>query len=63
MVRMAPEFLRHNAHELVFNGAHGAARRKPGSIGDAKDVRIHCNGRLTEGDIQHHIGSLPADTG
>ena len=37
-------------------------RREAGAVGDAEDVRIDRDGRFAEGDVQHHAGSLTADT-
>ena len=60
---MAFVFRRHDAVELGLNLERRLAGRHAGPIADAKDVSIDGNGRLTEGDVEHHIGRLAADAG
>lgn len=61
MVRIGPEFSGDCAQQPLLHLQRRAARRESGPIGDPEDMRIHCDGRFSEGGIQHHIRSLSAD--
>ena len=39
------------------------AGREPGAVADAEDVGVDRDGRLAEGDVEHHVGGLAADAG
>ena len=51
------------SQQARFDLERRAARRQPGAVGDAEDVRVHRDRRLAEGDVQHHVGGLAADAG
>ena len=37
------------------------SRRQAGAVADAEDMGVDGQGRVGEGDVQHHIGGLAAD--
>ena len=37
--------------------------RQSGAIADAEDVGVDRDGRLAEGDVEHHVRGLAADAG
>jgi hypothetical protein len=39
------------------------ARRQPGPVAEAEDMRVDGDGRLAEGRVEHDIGRLAPDTG
>ena len=55
------EFVRHKLDQLALNHFDRFARRDAGAVGDAEVVRIDCDGRLAEGDVEHHVGGLAAN--
>ena len=57
------EFGGHDFISCVLDRRDGLAGREPGAVGDAEDMRVHRDGRLAEGDVEHHIGGLAADAG
>lgn len=62
MVRVSSERLRDDPVELRFDFFHGLSRRKPGSIANAKDMRVDCERLLSKCGVEDHIGSLAADS-
>lgn len=54
-------FGRDDLLESLFDGKRGFADRKRNPVRDAKNMRIHRDGGLTEGNIQHHISSFTAN--
>lgn len=55
MVGTAPERLRDGRHKLLFDTLHGFMLGKAQTLGDAKDVRVHCEGRNMKGIAEHHV--------
>ena len=53
--------VRHDFEQFFFDCHHVLAWRDAGAVGDPEDVRIDCDGRLAEGDVQNHIGGFAAD--
>ena len=49
--------------EHVLDLARRPARRQPGAVADAEQMRVDGDGRLAEGDVEHDIGGLAADAG
>ena len=51
------------AHETLLDLERRLAFRQAGTVGHPEDVRIHGDGRLAKGRIQHHVGRLASDPG
>ena len=59
-----PPFLtRHEFGDVVFDRARRLAKRETESMRHAKNVRIHGERRILEGDRHHHVCRLAADPG
>src|SRR6266851_6436730 len=62
VVRVLAEALGDELEKFVLDLAHILARCEAGAVGDAKDVRVHRDGRMAEGGVEDHVGGLPADS-
>lgn len=56
-----PEAGWHDPHQAIFDFSHGAAGRKPKTVGDAEDVRIDGNGGLAKGGVEYDVGRFATD--
>ena len=63
MVRVHRVRGRHALQQLQLDGQRRFARRQPGAVADAEDVRVHRHRRLAKGHVQHHVGGLAAHAG
>ena len=63
MMGVKHEFGRDHPLKFQLHFERRVARRQPGSIADAKYMRIHCNGALAESHVEHDIGGLAARSG
>ena len=52
---------RHHPFEPGLDRRRIAARRHAGAVRHPEDMRVDGDGRLAEGDVEHHIGGLAAD--
>ncbi len=59
MVRVKPERLRRRLVEFQFHRQRRLAAREPGTVADAKDVRVDGERLVPEGGVHHHVGGLP----
>ena len=62
-VQAPPVRLGKDALEVAFSAFHGGSVRKAPARGQAVDVRVHGERRLTEGLGHDHTGRLMADAG
>src|SRR5829696_5708638 len=62
-MRVALVFVRYHRVELFLDLKWCLAGGEPGAIADAENVRVDCNGRLAEGDVENDIGGLAPYTG
>ena len=62
MVSMGLELIWRELQQAALNFFGVIARCQIRSVGDAKHVRIDCNGRLAEHRVQYHVGRLAPDT-
>ncbi len=60
---VALEFRRYFLFQRQFNRQRRFARREAGPVGDPEDMGVDRDGRLAEGDVEHHIGGLAPDAG
>ena len=56
------ELFGHQPRQSVLHFKRRAAGRDAGAIGDPENVGVDRDGGLTEGRIQHHVGSFSSDT-
>src|SRR5262245_44326448 len=63
VMRMKLVLFRHHLIELHLDLEWRLPRRKAGAVADAKDVRVDRDGRLAEGDVEHHVRGLAAHPG
>ena len=61
-MRVVLEFVGHDFEQFVLYRNDIFSRREAGAIRDAKDMRVDCDGRLSERDIEDDIGGFAADT-
>ena len=62
-MRVLFELVGHELDQIAFHHFDCFARCDAGAVGDAEVVRVHRDGRLAEGDIEHHVCGLAADAG
>ncbi|MNF83553.1 hypothetical protein D3C84_658780 [compost metagenome] len=55
-------FLRHELHQFFLDLDHILAGSDASTIADPENMRVHGHGQLAERSIEHHVGSLAADT-
>ncbi len=63
VVRILAELFRRRLEQAVLDFAHCPARREPGAVRHAEDVRVDCDRRLAEGDVHHDVRGLAANAG
>src|SRR5215831_20439581 len=63
VVRVVPEFLRREFDQLALHLFDIGARREPGAVRHAEDVRVDRDRRLAEGDVEHDVRGLAPDPG
>ena len=61
MVRVKPEFLRHELVQFAFDFEYGLARSQTRAVGHAKYMRIDGHFRVAESSVQNHIGGFAPD--
>ena len=63
MMRMQAVWRRDVRFQPALHLQRRLAGSQPSAVGDAKDMGIHGDGRLAEGDVAHHIGAFASDPG
>ncbi len=60
-MRVLAKLLRHELEELLLDFLGRFSRGEARAIGDAEDVRVDRNCRLSECDVEDDVGGLAAD--
>ncbi len=63
MVRVLAVFLWSAAQQFLLHLERRFTRCQSRAVADAKNMRIHGDGRLTKCSVQYHVGGFAADTG
>ena len=63
MVRVEKKLLWNDLVEPLFDGDHILARRQTGTVRHPENMRVDGDGRVAEGDVEHHVGCLAAHAG
>src|SRR3989344_3534906 len=58
VMRIVAVYLGDRLEQIFLHHEHVFPRRQPGTIGHTEDMRIHGDGRLTEGGIENHVGGF-----
>ena len=48
-------------YQPLFDFQRRLSRRQAGAVGNPEDMGVDGDGRLAEGDVEHHVGGLAPD--